>query len=297
MVEERPAGSATARRGPDTAGGQRTYPVWRHPSHTGIQRIDAPNDKEKHVRRIGTIVAAFAVPMLLLSACRTAAQPVGARDAPTTSPATRTIVASPGRPSPTATAASPRTGNHLIGYPADYAGAVLAAWSSHDTARLALLTVDPNNFWAIVPRHPDPHWTRIGCKGPMSSLCQYANRDGDAITIAVNTEAVSRQEWHVANLYRWNPINFPADARAYADAFMHAWIDGNRTRMLLLSTQRVVDHFAALHPIDLGYTITMEGAMGHSYARITRAGGFSQTLSIVNIQVDLGLPHAIDSLA
>jgi hypothetical protein len=204
---------------------------------------------------------------------------------PTTPTLTRAPTSTPARPNP----AGP--------YPTDYPGAVLAAWSSQDPGRLALLTSDPNDFRAIVPRRPDPHWTRIDCTGPANSLCQYANPDGDAMTIAVNTEAVSRHEWHVANLYRWNPINFPADARAYADAFMHAWIDGNRTRMLLLSTKRIVDHFSALHPIDVGYTINMEGAMGHSYARITHAGGFSQTLSINNIQVDLGLPHAIDALA
>jgi hypothetical protein len=179
----------------------------------------------------------------------------------------------------------------------DYHGAVLAAWSSHDTARLALLTSDPNDFLAI-PGHPDQHWTRVQCGGAMGSeYCGYENRDGDAITIRVGRQAFIEHKWHVANLHRWDPITFPADPKAYAEEFLHSWIDGNHTRMLRLSNTQVVDHFSALKLIDYSYTVTTEDTASHTYARILHPGGFNQTIAIRNDQVALRLPHAIDGFA
>jgi hypothetical protein len=67
--------------------------------------------------------------------------------------------------------------------------------------------------------------------------------------------------------------------------------------MLLLSLPQVVDHFNALGRIDYSYTITTNDTASHTYVRITRAGGFNQTIAIRNQQVALRLPHAIDGFA
>ena len=250
------------------------------------------------MRRIAAVVAAIAIPVLLVAGCR-AAQPAGAGHV--TAPSTTTPDKSARTPtSPGSTAAPPAIETPPVepsGYPTDYHRAVLAAWSSHDTARLALLTSDPDNFLAI-PGHPDQNWTPVQCGGPVGSeYCGYENRDGDAITIRVGRQAFTEHKWHVANLHRWDPITFPADPKAYADEFLHAWIDGYHTRMLMLSLPQVVDHFNALGLIDDSYTITTKDTASHTHVRITRAGGFNQTIAIRNQQVALRLPHAIDGFA
>jgi hypothetical protein len=64
--------------------------------------------------------------------------------------------------------------------------------------------------------------------------------------------------------------------------------------MQLLSNQQVVNHFRALSTVDYTYTITTEGAAGHTYAHITNATGFDQTLTLLNEQVTRRQPHSID---
>jgi hypothetical protein len=243
------------------------------------------------MKRMALAVALVAVPLLLATGCRQArpaAQPTAGPPATTaSSPASTPAWTPPATTPPTAGA---------VTYPADYHGAVLAAWASHDTQRLALLTSDPQDFLAIAGR-PDQHWTKVRCDGAMGSeYCSYENRAGDAIVIRVSWEAYTQHRWHAADLQSWDPMSYPNDPTAYARMFVNAWVDGYRTRMLLLSTPVVVNHFMALDLIDMSYTIDTDGAAGHTYARITHGGGFDQTITIVNDTVSRRMPHAIDGV-
>jgi hypothetical protein len=256
-------------------------------------------------RHTFAIVGAVAGVVLAIAGGAAAAPLLGLTSAPQVVPASPAATTPPMRPSPTTTpsttpppattAAHPSAVSPPANvYPTDLNRAVLDAWSTKDTTRLALLTSDPQDFLAI-PGHPDQHWTRISCDGAAGSgYCTYYNSDGDQITIRTGTQAAAEHRWHAAMLWSWNPITFPSDPQKYADAFMHAWIEGNATRMQLLSNQQVVNHFRALSTVDYTYTITTEGAAGHTYAHITNATGFDQTLTLLNEQVTRRQPHSID---
>jgi hypothetical protein len=255
-------------------------------------------------RHTFAIVGAVAGVVLAIAGGAAAAPLLGLTSAPQVVPASPAATTPPMRPSPTTTPSTtppPATTAHPSAvsppanvYPTDLNRAVLDAWSTKDTTRLALLTSDPQDFLAI-PGHPDQHWTRISCDGAAGSgYCTYYNSDGDQITIRTGTQAAAEHRWHAAMLWSWSPITFPSDPQKYADAFMHAWIEGNATRMQLLSNQQVVNHFRTLSTVDYTYTITTEGAAGHTYAHITNATGFDQTLTLLNEQVTRRQPHSID---
>lgn len=178
-------------------------------------------------------------------------------------------------------------------YPSDYAGAVLAAWSSHDWTRLALLTSDHPAIRNIAG-HPDHHWTEIDCQGAMGSeYCSYYNNGGDEIIIRLTNAEIAAHHWHAASLNLWDAMSYPTDANAYTDKFLKGWIAGNKARMKLLSTSSVTSHFLSMSPPDPGYTLTPDGAAGHTYMHITGSGGFDATIALVNETVSAGNAHAI----
>jgi hypothetical protein len=241
------------------------------------------------MRRIGMLLGALAVPALLAAGCRSA-EPVAAGTATPPPPASTST------PEPGPTSAPPPAGNGVT-YPRDYHGAVMDAWVARDASRLALLTSDPEEFLAI-DRHRDQQWSRRLCDGAMGGLyCAFENRDGDVIVIRVDSAELSQHRWHAARLQIWDPIRFPTGAKAYADAFLHAWIDGYPTRMSRLAVPGVVAHFNGLQKADYTYSISTEGAAGHTYAHVTSPAGFDQTITLLNDKVSRGLPRAVDGIA
>src|SRR5262245_6273836 len=143
------------------------------------------------MRRLAAVVMCG---LLLLSGCT--------KKEPSATPSGATVLTPPPPPPPTGPTPAPTAEP----YPSDYHGAVLAAWSGHDAARLALLVGDVAPFNAIAGS-PDTHWTKIDCSGASGTTgCVYYNKDGDEIVIGVNNEKYGNHEYHAGRLLVWGAM-------------------------------------------------------------------------------------------
>ena len=183
------------------------------------------------------------------------------------------------------TAATATTAPATHTYPSDYAGEILKAWAAHDTAYLKLLTSSATTTQLYGLGHPDMHWTSVGGDGAAGSSYQtYDNKNGDSIVIRTGNQATAAKQWHAGDVQTWDPITFPHDATAYAKAFMNAWINGNKIRMVRLSSQAVAQHFTALTTPDSSYTVGEApggNAAGHSYLEIKDAASSLDVVIVI----------------
>jgi hypothetical protein len=231
---------------------------------------------------------------LLLAACSSSTKPsAGAQPSASLGAATATATATATAPSDE-TPSSPAA-THA--YPKDYAKAILTAWADKDAAYLALLTSSDDQRKLYATGSPNQHWTKAGSDGAAGSgYDSYYNKSGDWLVLRTGNEATAEHKWHAGSVQTWDPITFSNDATTYARAFIDAWINANKTRMVKLSSQAVANHFNDLETPDSAYTIGPApggNAAGHTYLRIKdTASDLDVVIVIANPK--LGTPGAME---
>lgn len=248
------------------------------------------------------VAAAGLVVLLLATACTSNAKPSGAGALGTVSPtASGTATAPTGTgPSTAGSGATPTGGatthaptNHT--YPADYAQAVLNAWSSGDTSYLILLTDADTAAHIHAFGNINHHWTHIRDDGAAgSSYDSYYNNAGDEITIRVINDEISQHHWHAGSVQSWDPMTFPAGATAYAKKLVDGWINGNKARMNLLGTTGLTGIYLALDTPSSGYTLGAPFASGPDDVEVEiKDTSTSLDTSVIIHTATLGHQHAI----
>lgn len=200
---------------------------------------------------------------------------------------------------PTATPSTPATSAAPPPYPSDYAQAILAAWAAHSHARLTLLmnATDATHLLAI--GDPDRHWTSVmGAGGAAgSSYPTYYNNSGDYLVLQLNNQDLATRTYHAGRLNLWDPITYPNDASAYTKEFVNGWINGNKARMIKLSSASVTSQFLALTTPDFSYTMGAAPGgsdAGHEYIEVKEASvSLDATLKVADPL--LGGAHAIEA--
>jgi hypothetical protein len=114
-------------------------------------------------------------------------------------------------------------------YPADYAGAVLAAWAARDSAYLTLLTSSATAHTVLGYGNINTHWTLIRDDGAAgSTYASYYNNGGDEVVLRLTNDEIAAHHWHAATVQSWDVMTFPGTATAYARKYVDGWIAGNR---------------------------------------------------------------------
>ncbi|GIG56232.1 hypothetical protein Lfu02_06040 [Longispora fulva] len=156
--------------------------------------------------------------------------------APAPAPTAATTVTAAPAPAPTGSAAPPATAAPA-GYPTEaraYAEAALAAWTGHDTARLAQLNTSELFHSMDLCACYDTHFSHVRCEGAAgSSYCVFRNTYGDELTLQLRNELLGHPQALRGGTF--DPTRTPTDAGEYAKAFLEAWQAGNQPRMATLS--------------------------------------------------------------
>ena len=197
-------------------------------------------------------------------------------------------------PAPTATV----TVTAPAPYPSNYAQAILDAWKSKNSTRLAQLTSASiadhliNDLGSV-----DQHWVHIRDDGAMgSSYATYYNEKGDLLVIRMGNEALSQKKYHAGVIETYDKMSYPGDAQAYVKKFVDAWLDGNTARMRLLSADSVTTHFLGMTMPNSDYTVGEGpdgGAAGHVEIEIKETS-VSLDQNVIVANPSLGGPHAIE---
>jgi hypothetical protein len=168
-------------------------------------------------------------------------------------------------------ASSGPTAAAAAGYPSDaqgYAQAALTAWASGDQARLDQLRDSSNPVFQTISSPAYNHNFHLyQCQGAAgSSYCAVFNNVGDELDLRLSNVLLGHPHAVVGG--DLHPITFPADAQAYAQEALDAWLAHNTARVGLLLTPDAVTHLggiAASHQAD-GWTFgDSQGAAGSSY--------------------------------
>lgn len=196
-------------------------------------------------------------------------------------------------PSATAAATTPAATPATAEFPKTaraYAESVLAAWKQHQLEWLGDLTTPQVQEQIIeIPGPPNQSWTYHTCNGAAgSTFCEFFNANGDAIVLRVTNSLLGKA--HAVAGVTFQPTTYPNNAEDYVKAFIKAWQDGNRPRMLALANQNEVDYFTHYTPPE-NYSTCGEGAMGSTYVRVYNSDGLNYTIRVVN--QFLGQKHAI----
>lgn len=192
--------------------------------------------------------------------------------------------------------------------PQEYAEATVAAWAAPDLIRLSeLATAELHDALVELPGPPDPAWTFIRCAvnvrdgktaDPASSDCAFYNTDGDYLVLTVGHRGLGGPQ--AALTMAFDATEYPdADAVAYLEAFVAAWLDGNRARMAALAVPDVVDVYTDL-AVD---TVRSPPATDVEYERVgSREAGVEVRVMVAGTAVRtrvscslLGAPQAIRS--
>src|SRR5215475_2271382 len=181
-------------------------------------------------------------------------------------------------------------------YPSDYARTVVTAWVNRDASFLTLLTnaSSKNRLFSI--GSVDQHWTLAASEGAAgSSYASFFNDDGDWIVIRMINAQIAARQWHAGSIQAWDKIAYPADAVAYVNYYMNAYLDGNTARMTELGNQAMTTHFMGLTTKpNSEFTVgTPDGTAGHTHIEVTEpTASFDVTFRLVN--QNLGVAHAME---
>ncbi|HEY2790772.1 MAG TPA: hypothetical protein VGJ28_00350 [Micromonosporaceae bacterium] len=253
-------------------------------------------------RNVGVLAALCASAAIALSACSHSSSGSGglaAGSQPSASAAAPSGPSGPPSAGPsTAPATPPSSAPASHAYPSDYAGAILAAWKAHDTAYLTQLTDATTATKLYGYGNINQTWTRMPGSGAAGHTYWAAyNQAGDWIVLRTLNLTTTSHQWHIGEVYTWDQMTFPSDPSQYVKRFIDAWLNGNTSRMQLLSSNTLTAHIQALSPRPEpgGYTVTdAGGAAGHSYMEVKDATvSFDVTLQVVN--QNLGHHNAIES--
>jgi hypothetical protein len=133
-------------------------------------------------------------------------------------------------------------------------------------------------------------WHYGRCEGAAgSTYCIFFNDDGDKFVLQLNNQLLGQA--HAGVSVQFGQIEFPSAATAYVKAFVAAWQDGNRWRMLALANQNEVDYFTHYTPPDPGYQTCEDHVAGSTYVRVYNTVGLNYAIQVTNAQ--LGKSHAI----
>jgi hypothetical protein len=196
--------------------------------------------------------------------------------------------------SPTATGGPPPPG--YPGDPRTYSQSAISAWVNGQTGRLADLTSPGGAVdFANIPGHPDSHWQYYRCDGAAGSqYCTFRNGNGDELRLQLRSDLLGKPHAILDEVFE--KTEYPTDPDDYVRRLWHAWLTGNRQRMLAYSTQSVVGALAATSaPENFTADSSGGGAAGSTYVRGTSTTGFSMTFRVTNEY--LGRAHAVSCVA
>jgi hypothetical protein len=170
-----------------------------------------------------------------------------------------------------------------------YAQAALDAYGKSNTARLVDLTTSAAKAQFDDVHPSNTHWHYHDCEGAAgSSYCTFDNDNGDRFQIQVDNNALGSPHG-VINVVI-DVTTYASNAHDYVNTFMQAFHDVNIFRMRALSNSGVTSYFTHFTPQD-AWTVTEDGAAGHTYLHITNLDGFDQYVEVENDK--LGQQHAI----
>ncbi len=218
---------------------------------------------------------------------------------PSTSPSAGT--------SSTGTSTSPPTGGTPpapssvpAGYPKSahgYADAVIAAYSTHKTARLNDLSGKDaaTNFAALA--RADQHWHFQNCDGTAGTIyCTYDNNNGDRIRLMLAGGTLGKP--HALDDFSLDRTLFSTDVDTYVGYFYQAWLDDNSRRLVALSTASVTAHFSGLKKPQSNMLADKPSTpdAGHTQVSLYDALG-AHTEYVLVATAKLGHAHAISGLS
>jgi hypothetical protein len=229
--------------------------------------------------------------LALMAACTSSSGGSGGLAGPSASSAP--AVTTPATPSPTVPPTAAPTSHS---YPSNYFAAILAAWKAHDTAYLTLLTSASTANQIYGFGNVNQTWTDTGTQGAMGTTYDgFYNNAGDWLILRITNQDIAAHKWHAGGVNQWDKMTFPSDATAYVKRFIDAWINGNRTRMALLSNQSLATQFTGMSSKpDASYTTSFEGTAGHIYIGVKNPAN-SIDVTLVVLTQALGGEHAIES--
>jgi hypothetical protein len=179
-----------------------------------------------------------------------------------------------------------------VRYPSDakaYADAILRAMAKPDYTRLGELGTP-----AMVQQirdslnsggNPNPDWVHISCgaaEAPGSTDCKFRNAHGDQATITLVSGQVGYH--NAATALNLDRTTYPANPVSYVEVFLSAWSDGNKQRMVRLSSESIWSQFSYKTPIGRQTTATDLG------------GGFTK-VNVNGIGADYGNGFAFKVLS
>ena len=185
-------------------------------------------------------------------------------------------------------------------YPKDartYAQAAIKAWMARDYTRLGQLATaaavqqvkDSVTYGGL----PSNSWHFISCEGAAgSSYCTFINDNGDVTHVRLANPVLGAPQ--AVNELPLERTEYPHNAASYVGAFLNAWQNGNRYRMLAYANPDVVGHFAGT-PLQ-ATTLFCDGAAGSTYVQVNEGGNASVprfVLRVGNEKAAAGGKHAI----
>lgn len=191
-------------------------------------------------------------------------------------------------------------GGGAVAYPSDakaYAQAALKAWMAKDYTRLGQLAqsaaVQQVKDSVTYGGLPANSWHFINCEGAAgSSYCTFINDDGDVTHIRVINQVLGAPM--AVQEIPLERTEYPKGASSYVGAFLSAWQNGNKYRMLAYASSGVVSHFSGT-PLQ-AYTLFCDGAAGSIYVQVNEGGNASVpkfVLRVNNEKASTGAKHAI----
>jgi hypothetical protein len=170
-----------------------------------------------------------------------------------------------------------------------YAQAGLDAYGKGNTARLTDLTTAGSKAQFDDVHPSNTHWHYHDCEGAAgSSYCTFDNDNGDRFQIQIDNNALGSPHGIINVVI--NVTTYPGNAHDYVNAFMQAFFDVNTFRMRALSSTNLTSYFTHFTPQE-SWSLSEDGAAGHTYVHITNADGFDQYVEVENDK--LGHQHAI----
>jgi hypothetical protein len=185
-------------------------------------------------------------------------------------------------------------------YPNDakgYAQATINAWVGGQSTRLGQLAESGAvSQFGSIQGHPDTHWQYIRCDGAAgSSHCTFRNNNGDQLDLRVVNENLGKQRAVAEVVY--DRTTYAGNATDYVSAFLGAWFNGNRQRMLTYANSKTVDFLSKYSPLQdwTPQNNAPNEPAGHTYvfeAGSPGNGGGSFTFKVLDSS--LGKAHAIE---
>ena len=222
-----------------------------------------------------------------ISAAQPSASISGAPSAPGNPSGAPSSSAGPTTTTPTQAPASPTYGSSAQ----SYATIALTAFANRNTTLLDDYTdVGGHSSFAHIGRS-DEHWHFHAC-GPNGTLteCTFDNNVGDRISVEIKPGLLAKP--HAVDSAFIDRIAYPSTADSVVGYFISAWQNGNRYRMLALSTSGVVGGLDVSHPPanDTVQTDDTTSKPHHTIVTVeTDLGGFTFDVS----DAKLDGPHAI----